>query len=389
MDHGKVLTRAWHMLWRYRALWVFGVILALTTTSWSAASLFKDNEPRNERPGRILLNYRHQRDYLSPRPGEIVLQYDPPDDVSFVVPFRNRAGNLEVRTFPVRPELVASLVFLVAAFLGFLALAIVAGRVARYVAETALIRMADEHEATGERRGLWQGLRLGWSRAAWRLFLIDLVVDVPAVLAFILLFLLVLSPLLLWVQGSVVAGVLGTLATGTSFFVVLCAAIVAGAVLTLLKRFFRRACVLEGLGVVDSLRQGLTVVRGHLRDVGVMWLVMLAIGLGWPILMVPVVLLLVGAALLLGGGAALLAGGLASLIAAGAAVPWIAGGVVGIPVFLLALVLPLLLLGGLREVFQSSTWTLTYRELRPLGGLERAPAPGPDRPGLEATAGAD
>ena len=39
MDHIKVLKRAWEIIWRYRALWIFGIILALTTggRSWSAA----------------------------------------------------------------------------------------------------------------------------------------------------------------------------------------------------------------------------------------------------------------------------------------------------------------------------------------------------------------
>jgi hypothetical protein len=38
--------------------------------------------------------------------------------------------------------------------------------------------------------------------------------------------------------------------------------------------------------------------------------------------------------------------------------------VVGIPVFILVMAAPLSFLGGLFEVFLSSTWTLTYRELR-------------------------
>ena len=31
MDQIRVLKRAWEITWRYRALWVFGIILALTT----------------------------------------------------------------------------------------------------------------------------------------------------------------------------------------------------------------------------------------------------------------------------------------------------------------------------------------------------------------------
>ena len=33
MDYGKVLKRAWETVCRYRALWVFGIIIALTTAS--------------------------------------------------------------------------------------------------------------------------------------------------------------------------------------------------------------------------------------------------------------------------------------------------------------------------------------------------------------------
>ena len=38
MNYTKALKRAWETTWRYRALWIFGVILALTTISWSTAA---------------------------------------------------------------------------------------------------------------------------------------------------------------------------------------------------------------------------------------------------------------------------------------------------------------------------------------------------------------
>ena len=28
---GKILKRSWHILWNYRVLWIFGILLALTT----------------------------------------------------------------------------------------------------------------------------------------------------------------------------------------------------------------------------------------------------------------------------------------------------------------------------------------------------------------------
>ena len=38
MDPVKILKRAWHILWSYRALWVFGLILALTAAGSSGGS---------------------------------------------------------------------------------------------------------------------------------------------------------------------------------------------------------------------------------------------------------------------------------------------------------------------------------------------------------------
>jgi hypothetical protein len=46
--------------------------------------------------------------------------------------------------------------------------------------------------------------------------------------------------------------------------------------------------------------------------------------------------------------------------------PWIAGAAIGVPIFLAVIILPALFLSGLMEVFKSSTWTLTYRELTAL-----------------------
>ena len=60
--------------------------------------------------------------------------------------------------------------------------------------------------------------------------------------------------------------------------------------------------------------------------------------------------------------------------------PWVAGLVVGLPIFLIILILPLLFLGGLVEVYKSTTWTLTYREMTALeAAVPVAPAPaGPE-----------
>lgn len=330
MDHFKILKRAWDITWRYRALWVFGIILALVTSSGGG--------------GGPSFQYNFGRGDLSPRGGELSIP-------------------------EISPEVWASILSLLVAVgiaLGCLILIlIVVGTIARYVAETALIRMVDDHEETGEKRGVRQGFRMGWSRTAFRLFLIDLLIGVPVALAFILFFLLALAPLLLWTTESTAAGVIGTVATIGLFFLFVLVAIVVTAVLSLLIRFFHRTCALEDLGVIDSIREGWGLVRRQLKDVAIMWLIMIGVGLGLGIAMFFVVLLLLGVGLVLGGMPALLVGGLTSLFSEGA-LPWIFAAATGFPIFLLVMIVPTLFLGGLIEVFKSGVWTLTYREVRAL-----------------------
>jgi hypothetical protein len=321
MDYGKILKRAWHMVWRYRALWVFGVILALTTGGG----------------GNNWFQYMFNREDLPP--------------------------GAQLRIDQMSPEMASTLIAIGIGLAFLIVILIIAAAVARYVSETALIRMVDEHEQTGQQRSVRQGFRLGWSRTAWRLFLIDLLIGVPVVLAFILMFALAAAPLFLWATESTAAGAFGTALTIGLGLLVILLAIVVGVILSVLMRFFRRVCVLERRGVTESIRRGYFMVRQNVRDVAVLWLITLGLGIGWGIVMIPVTLVVLFLGAVLGGLPALLAGVLADL-AFGGAVPWIVGLAVGIPLFTLVVAGPLLFLGGLWEVFKSSVWTLTYRELR-------------------------
>jgi hypothetical protein len=318
MDYTKILKRAWHAVWNYRALWIFGVILALTAGGGA-----------NNR-----------------------VQYS----------FRNEdLRSLRLERIP--PELVSTLLAIGIGLACLIVLLIVVAAIARYVSETALIRMVDDYEETGQKHRVRQGFRMGWSRSAFRLFLIDLLIGLPLAVAFILLFLLAAAPLLLWATESTAAGALGTAITIVLGLLVILLAIGVAVILSVLMPFFRRVCVLEGLGVTEAIRQGYAIVRRNLKDVVVMWLITVGLRIGWVIVMIPVVLLLLVVSGAVGGLLALLAGGLTGLAFEGP-MPWIVAAVVGIPVFILVMVAPLSFLGGLFEVFISSTWTLTYRELR-------------------------
>jgi hypothetical protein len=356
MDYVKILKRAWETTWRYRALWVFGIILALTTASGGS--------PGNGGGGGNGGNGGNGGFYPPGRftwpPGEFPW---PPQGIPW----------------PDAPSNIVSVLIAVSIGLACVMLLLfVVGTIARYVAETALIRMVDDHEETGQKRSIREGFRMGWSRDAFRLFLIKLLITLPTIAAFILLLLITGAPLLLWLTRSTALGVIGTVATVGLFFLFIFLAIIVGTVLSLLIKFFWRACVLEGLGVTDSIRHGFDVVRRHLKDVVIMWLIMVGIRIGWvialvfiSILLIPVILLLIVVGGIVGGLPALAVWGLTSIFFEGV-VPWILAALIGAPIFILIVAVPWLFLGGLMEVFKSSVWTLTYRELCALESLEVA-----------------
>jgi hypothetical protein len=343
MNHINVLKRAWNNVWGYRALWIFGIILALTA---GGARLNGDNPAEYQVNGEDLF------------PGG------------------------EFRMPEISPEIAGGLVAVglgligvVVILIGVVVILIIASVVARYIAQTALIRMVDDYEETGEKRSIREGFRLGWSRTAWRLFLINLLVDLPTAVVFTLLFpvpvgLIVLSALSIEEINTAV-GVIGIFGGVGLFLLTFFLAIVVGAALSLLKHFFHRACALEELGVTESIRQGFGIVRRHLADVGLMWLLMIGLGLAWILLMIPVTILLLLLGLLL-VGPALVIGGLATLL--GGPAMWIIAAVLGIPILMLAVAAPRLFVGGLAEVFRSNVWTLTYREVRALENAEQVQA---------------
>lgn len=365
MDYGNVLRKAWKAAWRYRALWVFGVVLALTTSSWSTATLYNWDDERWDR-------WEEWGVTITPLPGE-----------TFWEAFRRtmkaeiEQANRELDQLlaeELRIHVKSNVIVMAIVLLAMLTIVTLVTRVARYVSEVALIRMVSEAEATGERQGVWRGLRLGWSRSAWRIFLINVLLGILAVVAGLGLFGLILGPLPLWVNGSETVIFVFAFLTAGLLLVAIVPMIALGVALAVTKRLAWRACAVEGLGVMVSIRRGWTVMTRRLRDAGLTWLITLAVGWAWRLAMVPVVLLLLGGGVLLGGLPAVLVGEVASLGTSGDAPVFIAIAV-GIAIFLLVMIVPLILLAGLREVFLSSVWTLAYRDLRPMEALQPQQTP--------------
>ena len=321
MDHVGILKRAFNITRRYRVLWVFGILLALFSSSGGGGSGPNVSIPGGRGTGNI-----------------------PP---GFVPP-------------TVDPGAIAGIAI---ACCCLLLLFVVAGIIISYLARTALYRMVDEIEETGASPSWREGFRLGWSKRTLRLFGIDLVIGIPFAIAVILLLLLALSPLLLLTVDNNALEVLSIVMTIGLVLLAIVLIIVASVIVNVVKRFMHRQAALEGRSVGQSIVLGYQMVRANLKDSAVMWLLMLGVGFGWGIVMIPVVIIV----LLLAGAV----GGIpAWLIWQATEVIWLTL-LVGIPLFLLILIPPLVFLNGLYIVFQSSTWTLTYREFKERGwGLE-------------------
>ena len=138
----------------------------------------------------------------------------------------------------------------------------------------------------------------------------------------------------------------------------------------------RRASCLDGLGIFASIWHGLRLMRAQLGGVGLTWLVVVGLDLVYPILAVPIMIALAAAGLAVGGSLALLLGALLSLVLA-KATAWTIAIIFCAVLMVLAVVVPMSLLGGMREVFKSSAWTLTFSEAVRNQADKRIPAPQP------------
>jgi hypothetical protein len=347
MNHKNILTRAWGILWSYKTLWVFGVILALTTSTFTDRVFQSSSNTQN-------------------------LRENPPAyfGQSFQEGMEELREAIDELSITLIPKEFNQAIISVAILLGcFIIILIILGLFLRYISETAIIKLVDDFESTGNKKSWRQGFQIGWSRSAWKLFLIDLTINLPLILIFTLLVVFGLIPLVTWTSGNPVAGIFGSVLAIGLFTLVIFLGIIIFALLSLLKHFFRRACVLNDYGVFESITQGFSLVQRNLKDVIMMWLIIIGIQIGYGILMIPIFLIMLVSAGLIGGLFGLSVGGITGLIMNGG-IPIISGVVVGITIFFIVLITPIAFFSGLKETYTSTSWTLTYREIQLLGNLE-------------------
>lgn len=335
MNHINILKRAFHITLNYRILWIFGILLALTTGGGGGGGNGGGSSGGGNNPG-----FNGQNPF-----GQ--------------VPQLN-------------PALVSTLIAVGIGFACLVLVLIVIGSLVNYVSQTAVIRMVDRHENDGEKIGFRAGFRLGWSRAAWKMFLLDLLVTLVFLAGLLVMLIITALPLLVFlVKNAQTLYIIGGILAAGLFLLTLAAFIIAAIAVNLVMNFSRRAIVLADLGVRESLKRGFNIVKGRLGDIILMGIMMFGLGLAYTLVSIPVILAVVVVAALVGGLPALLAGSITNLFVQGAA-PWIVGAIVGTPIFLVVVIIPALIIRAWQLIFSSTTWTLTYREALALENVKPA-----------------
>jgi hypothetical protein len=349
---GKILKRAWNILWSYKVLWIFGFLLAITGGGGGHGgggnSGYRFNGNNNGSP--------------------VFPQSTNPTVQEFTRWFQ--INLVPLLTHP--EQHIATFVWIIVAIFLFILVVGTLLALVRYPAETAVIRMVDDYEQTSEKLSFKKGWKMGWNRRAFRLWVIDLVVSLPA---FFLIAILGSLGLLVYLNvrnGSQTAIATSVIASIGCAFLFLFVFIVLMVLLGLLRQFFVRSAALENTTIGESFRKGWDMFKRNWKSAALIWLVMVGIGIAYGIAMLVVFVILIPAYLVLilpaafvGAIPGLLVFGITSIFASGP-LAWVLGLLAAIPFFFLVVFAPLSLVGGWYLVYQSNVWTLTYREMKAL-----------------------
>ncbi len=317
MDYSKILSRSFQVIWKHRALWLFGILLALVgggSGGGGGGGQFGFPGSSGTTGGR---------------------------------------GETRPFTLPTLPQFnVESLIPIFIAIGCGILLLIIVSIVLRFVCRGALIGLVSELESNQTAPAVRHGFRIGFSKF-WSLLGIAFLINLPLALLTLLLLGLAALPIVGALLGSGgKQGLEGIIAAGgvTSILIFCCVIlflILLHFVIYPFYEFMQRACVVESRGVMDSIREGYRIVRKNLGGVLVLYILGIAIGIAFGIIMIPVVLVLF--AILFGAGFA------AYFVANSITTAIIVAAVVGIPVFLI-----LIFVSGIYQAFVSTFWTEGY-----------------------------
>ncbi len=349
MDFGGIFTRSWQVTWKYRALWLYGVLFAL----------FGGGQGSQFNPGNL--------GNLAGGGGG------------------GRGGSGGGNVVPTTPEFNwQAIAIIIGAIICIALIWFLLSILLRFVSRGALVGLVDELETNQTVPTVRQGWNIGSDRFV-SLLGIGLVVNIPLTLLSLLLLLIAALPILASVvpligtpRGRAPDQLLGLAAAGvlSSIFLICCVVLLLVIVALIVRpfyEFFVRVCVVNRRGAIDSIREGYRMVRANLGNVTVLYIIIIGIGIGFGIIMIPVTLLLFGIPV----AAGFAVGALANSVTEGILV----GVLIGIPMLLI-----LLLISGVYQAFEQTVWTEGFLALaRPTA----APVPAPTPPQGPAPTAAD
>lgn len=320
MPYSQIISRAFEIVRRHRALWVFGFLVALTGGAGG--------------------NYGSGANFSGP-------------ETDF------NGGTIP--GFDFNPAAVFGLILI--AGLVILALVIIS-TIVRYVSEVALIDGAARAD-DGETLTVRAGFRRGWSRDALYLFLNQLILSLPIIVAVIGAVVVAFVFLFGGFGVAQVSGRDGLALVGVAAFLLLLIPLIGivlllSIVISLLSQWSSREVVLRGLGPIEAIGEAWRLARSYLKETILFGLLMWAISLGFGLLMMPVLLV---------AGAVVVGPVFLAYQATRELLPTL---LVGVPLGLLVLV-GFSIIAGLYTAFSSTAWTLAWRHLR---GLSPSPAAG-------------
>jgi hypothetical protein len=358
IDIKNILKRSWKILWSYKVLWIFGILLALTMgggNSGSSNSGWRNQASQNASGG--FANMFPERTISENAPEwvqQLVDWFVKDVEPLFLNPEQHIGTFIAIGVILLLVVLIFSVI---AAFV-------------RYPAETAVMRMVDGYETDGTKLGFKQGWKLGWNRRAFRLWLIDLILSLPVVLIISIMIGVGLAILMPRFGTSSTPGTGAIVSAIGLGFLLLILVIVAAVFLTVVRNFFARAAALDGLTLGESFKSGWSIFKRNWKSAGLVLLVMIGIGIAVGIaglilffLLIPAYIILLIPAALAASLPALLAYGIAGIFTSGP-LTWVIAVIAALPVFFTVLFAPLMLFSGWYKIFQSNVWTLTYREIK-------------------------
>ena len=310
MDVGKVLGRAWHVTWRYKILWLLGLLASLGQGS----------------PG-ATFNYTFSGEDFE----KYSWEWGPPYDTIDI-------GGI-----------VAGLIGVICVVLCIVTLIAIIIWVISVIARGGLIAGVNQVEEEGS-----TGFRKAWAagrRKFWTLFGLGILAALPLIIFGVVLSILLGLGIAAGVgilESDEASGVATIIMVSTIFGCFLCCGlIILGIVLEQIRIYGERAAIIEDLGWIDAFKRGWQVIKENLGPTVILWLIFLALGFLIFLIMMPVIFAVVVPFIPVFALSDLDAWSIAGLACLGSAI----FGIV------------ILLLRSIVTVFTSATWTLAFREM--------------------------